>query len=152
MTHRLGERESGGLRLDFGRRLKLEFHASKVTSDAGLLPFRELDEALGLTEIAGDRLVDPRTGKNGLIHFEGISGRQIRKAGRKHSNRASSYRNYTCQLLAIFAQFIQNSLGSEPPQGCRLRDKQRCMGAIAPTRSAQPTLPPRTTRKLGWSR
>jgi hypothetical protein len=40
------------------------------------------------------------------------------------------------------------------PQGCRLRDMQRCMGAIAPTRSAQPTPPPRTTRKLGlqlWS-
>jgi type I restriction enzyme S subunit len=64
----------------------------------------------------------------------------------KHSNRASSYRNYTCQLLAILAPVTQNSLGSEPPQGWRLRDKQRCMGAIAPARSAQPTLPPRTTR------
>jgi len=72
MAHRLGERESGGLRLDFDRRLKLEFHGSKVTSDAGLLPFRELDEALGLTEIAGDRLVDPRTGKNGQHGMVGL--------------------------------------------------------------------------------
>jgi len=81
------------------------------------------------------------------MRFEGISGRQIRNAHRKHRNRAQSYRNYTYQLLAIFAPLIQNCPGSDPPQGCRLRDKQRCMGAIAPTRSAQPMLPPRTTSK-----
>jgi hypothetical protein len=68
----MGERDSGGLRLDFDRRLKLEFHGSKVTSDAGLLPFRELDEALGLTEAAGERLVDPRTGRNGQHGMVGL--------------------------------------------------------------------------------
>ena len=45
--------------------MRLELHGSKVTSDAGLLPYRELDDAVGLTEIAGDVLTDTRRGKNG---------------------------------------------------------------------------------------
>ena len=60
----MGESKAGVLRLDFDRRLKLEFHGSKVTSDAGLLPYRELDDALRLTEIAGDVLTDTRRGMN----------------------------------------------------------------------------------------
>ncbi len=67
MAHPMGESKEGVLRLDFDRRLKLEFHSSKVTSDAGLLPYRELDDAVGLTEIVGDVLKDTRRGKNGLI-------------------------------------------------------------------------------------
>jgi len=45
----MGERKKDALRVNFDRKLKLEFHGVKVTSDAGLLTFRELDEALGLT-------------------------------------------------------------------------------------------------------
>ncbi len=65
MAHPMGESKQGCLRVDFDHRLKLEFHGSKVTSDAGLLAYRELDDAIELTEMAGDVLADSRTGKNG---------------------------------------------------------------------------------------
>src|SRR5215211_2579320 len=59
-----GEAERAALRVTFDPRLKLEFHGSSVPSDAGLLAFRELDDALGLTERAGEVLTDTRTGQN----------------------------------------------------------------------------------------
>jgi hypothetical protein len=66
MAHPMGEPKRDGLRVDFDRRLKLEFHASKIASDAGLLAYRELDDALDLTEVAGDIFQDSRAGKNRL--------------------------------------------------------------------------------------
>ena len=60
----MGEARKDALRLDFDRKLKLEFHGTKVTSDAGLLAYRELDEALGLTTAINSELGDIRTGKN----------------------------------------------------------------------------------------
>src|SRR5919199_1388491 len=65
MNYAAGEAPEPGVRVAFDRRLKLEFHGSTVTSDAGLLAFRDLDDALGLTELAGEVLADPRTGRNG---------------------------------------------------------------------------------------
>src|SRR3546814_1601354 len=73
------------------------------------------DAFIALRSIPSQVKMTPKT----LTHFEGVSGRQIRNADCKHSNRASIYRNYTGPLLESFAPFIQNGLGSEPSQGCR---------------------------------
>ena len=60
----MGDRRTDPLRVDFDRQIKLEFHGSTVTSDAGLLAYRELDDALALTTTAANTLLDSRTGQN----------------------------------------------------------------------------------------
>jgi hypothetical protein len=61
MDHPEGAKEVSNVRLGFDRRVRLEFHGSKISSDGGLLLFRELDEVLGLHDIAGGFLRDTRT-------------------------------------------------------------------------------------------
>jgi len=60
----MGEGGRDALRVGFAGSLKLEFHGSKVTSDAGVLPYPELADVLRLTEMARTLLLDWRTGKN----------------------------------------------------------------------------------------
>ena len=67
-----GEADKGALRLDFDRRLMLRFRGSTITSDAGLLAYRELDDTLRLTNTGADRLADAHTGKNGRHRLAGL--------------------------------------------------------------------------------
>ena len=39
-------------RVDFDRRMRLEFFGAQLSSDGGLLVMRELDDALGLSDLA----------------------------------------------------------------------------------------------------
>ena len=59
-----GESRGEPLRLDFDRRLMLQFRGSVITSDGGLLAYRELDDVLALTTSGGARLAEARTGRN----------------------------------------------------------------------------------------
>src|SRR4051812_6774852 len=66
------EADRSTLRLDFDRRLMLQFRGSAITSDAGLLAYRELDDALELTDTAANAPADARTGKNGRHRLAGL--------------------------------------------------------------------------------
>ncbi|MFC2170052.1 transposase, partial [Acidobacteriota bacterium] len=60
MKHAKGER----LNIRFNSKIKLEFHGARLTSDGGLLAYRELDDSLGLFNSASTIMSDKRTGRN----------------------------------------------------------------------------------------
>jgi hypothetical protein len=85
-----GETETGPLRLQFDRSITLAFCGSSISSDGGLLLHRELDDALGLTEMVAGLFGDPRTGKNGRHRIVGFLRQSVfsRLAGYEDVNDA----------------------------------------------------------------
>jgi Transposase DDE domain group 1 len=85
-----GEAKEPLLRPTFDRRIKLEFHGARITTDCGLLAYRELDDALGLADIAITKLLDGRRGKNTRHKLSGLSRQAVfgRLAGYEDVNDA----------------------------------------------------------------
>ena len=86
----MGDASSAPIRLSFNPQLRIEFRGATVTSDAGLLLPRELDERLGVSALIEQDLTDPRTGRNSQFRLRDLLRQSIycRLAGYEDTNDA----------------------------------------------------------------
>src|SRR6516162_7832167 len=70
----MGDAELGPVQLSFNSQLRVEFRGATVTSEAGLLLPRELEERLGLSALIERPLTDPRTGRNRQSIYSRLAG------------------------------------------------------------------------------
>ena len=119
MADPTGEADRSALRLDFDRRLMLQFRGSTITSDAGLLAYRELDDALHLTDTAADKLADARTGKNGRHRLAGLLRQAVfgRLAGYEDVNDAERLCHDPAMRWVVGDRAISGSAASSSQMG-----------------------------------
>jgi hypothetical protein len=119
MEHPAGESDDGSLRVDFDRRLKLEFHGSRITSDAGLLAYRELDDALGLSDLAGAALSECRRGKNTRHLLTGLLRQSVfgRLAGYEDVNDAERLAHDPAMRAVVGRQGLDRAAASTSQMG-----------------------------------
>jgi hypothetical protein len=119
MGHPAGESADAALQVDFDRRLRLEFHGSRITSDAGLLAYRELDDALGLTDLAGSVLSDGRRGKNTRHLLTGLLRQSVfgRLAGYEDVNDADRMAHDPAMRAIVDRQGLDRSAASTSQMG-----------------------------------
>ena len=118
MDHPEGAGKTGDARLGFDSRVRLEFHGSKISSDGGLLLFRELDDVLGLHDIAGGLLRDTRTGHNRLHTLVGLLRQSV--FGRSvFVNKVVRFDHAASLILG--ASSARSGFSHTGPAGCQLR-------------------------------
>jgi hypothetical protein len=116
----MGDCPTEPLRPQFDRRLRLEFHGAKVTSDAGLLAYRELDDALDLIDSAAAELHDTRTGQNSRHSLTALWRQSIssRLAGYEDLNDAERLR-YDPTLKAVVGSQARNHAAASTSESAR---------------------------------
>jgi len=114
MAHpKRGESGSDAVRLDFDRRLMLQFRG----------------DVLGLTEMAGDVLTDARSGKNGRHALAGLFQQSVfgRLAGYEDVNDAERLRHHPAMRWIVGGKAAQSSAAS-PSQMGRFETRARGTG------------------------
>ena len=124
----MGDGEKAPLRVQFNPKVCLEFHGATITSDAGLLPIRELDEALGLTDTADGYLQESRTGRNIRHHLVPLLRQSIysRLAGYDDANDAQRLAQDPAMRVIVGWQGSDRNAASTSEMG-------RLAGAMAHT-------------------
>ncbi|MDE2861121.1 MAG: IS1380 family transposase [Chloroflexota bacterium] len=86
----MGESTNALATLRFDRRIRLEFHGATISSDARLLACRDLDDAMGLTEMVSEHLQESRGGRNVQHRLVGLLRQSVysRLAGYEDTNDA----------------------------------------------------------------
>ena len=114
-----GESAGATLRLDFDRRLRLRFRGAVITSDAGPLAYRELDDAVGLTDMASDVLADARTGRNGRHALVGLLRQSVfgRLAGYEDVNDAERLRRDPAMRSIVGDRAVYDAAASASEMG-----------------------------------
>src|ERR1700752_3721897 len=132
-----GEANRGALRLDFDRRLLLQFRGSAITSDAGLLAYRELEDTFDLTDTGAERLADARTGKNGRHRLAGLLRQSVfgRLAGYEDVNDAERLRRDPAMRWVVGDRAITGFAASASQMGrfeTRLSAREPCRARRSP--------------------
>src|SRR5688500_14279216 len=114
-----GEAKEPPLRAAFDRRIKFELHGARITSDGGLVAYRELDDALGLTATAAEVLSDRRRGKNTQHQLVGLLRQSVfgRLAGYEDVNDAERLARDPAMRAIVAREMIDRAAASSSQMG-----------------------------------
>ena len=107
-------KENNRGRVKFDRRVRIKVRGRQITTDAGLLMIRELDDAIGLTDMAEAALRDTRPGKNKVHSLPALFRQSVyaRVAGYEDVNDADMLAHDPAMRLAVGGRAVDGKAAS----------------------------------------
>jgi hypothetical protein len=99
----IGERQKEAIRADFNKSIFIDFAGAKITSDAGFLLMREVDQRFGIIESGCNQLVDERSTSHKRHTYEQMIRQRVYQiaAGYEDCNDADHLRIDPALRLAL---------------------------------------------------